>query len=419
MPALLFVYPFVSAKTVVLISVAGVLSFILKLLRGKRFVNTTSADTAVLLLAVITVVASAAMGADTFFGGLRFAAAVCGYFLSTLLLKRRWWIYTAASAFLTSILAVASCVILQTALGVLGIGGDILSLVSAEGSALRMGISAFAPCFAIALPLAVGMLCDPLENVRRRTAAAAAVSSVAVLLICGRGDVLSAALLGAVVMILVRSRRNIYAVISLALLCLTAALWLPQLADTVFGAVRSIADMLIACGLPLGSDGAVKDPLLADTLISAVFPFGEILIAGVVIAVLVPAVSFSVKCHSVPDRSLSFGGISDGDHELDAAGRRRVLISLRIGAVSFAVGAASYMLIAGGAPVWNGGAAGFIMWIVLGLTPAFVSSAAEEISLGSCGMIEKNDSIAASMELIRSPAGEAEERTVRHGKKKI
>lgn len=418
LPAILFVYPFVSVKTMILIFIVGMASFALKLLRGKRFVNITSTDAAVLLLAVITVVASAALGSGAFFGGLRFAAALCGYFFSTLLLKRRRWIYTSVCAFLTSTIAVASCVIFQTASGAFGIGGDILSLVSAEGSVLRMGISAFAPCFAISLTLAVGMLCDPLENVRRRTALAAAASSVLVLLICGRGDVLSAALLGAVTVILVRSRRNIYAVISLVLLCLTAAIWIPRLTDRIFGVGTSIADMLIACGLPLGGKVG-NEPMLADTLISAVFPFGEILLAVVVITVMAMAITFSVKCYSAQDRSLSFGEISDGDHEIDADGRRRVLISLRIGAVVSAVGAVSYMLISGGAAVWNGGTEGFIMWTILGLTPSFVSSAAEEISLGSYSVTEKNDSIAASMELMRSTVGESAERTARNGKKKV
>jgi hypothetical protein len=159
--------------------------------------------------------------------------------------------------------------------------------------------------------------------------------------------------------------------------------------------------------------------LLSDTLIDAVFPFGEILIAGVVIAVLVQAVSFSLRCCAVPNRSLSFGEIAGGEHDLSDGDRSRVLTSLRMGAVCSAVGAASFMIIAGGAPVWDGGMSGFIMWAVLGLSPAFVSSAADEISLGSSGMIERNDAVAASAELVRSTLGGAAERTVANGKKKI
>lgn len=161
-----FILPFVSTRVLILLLAVTSLSFIVKIVRGKRYATFETLDASAFgMLLVILLGGIVSVSSDSYKDSILYSILIISYFLAANLLKSKVWLERMCAAFVSgaAVLSAVYTVCYAADLAISGVSDAVSGLF--ENSIASMALSGDVPALRLVtvavLPMAVSMLLRP------------------------------------------------------------------------------------------------------------------------------------------------------------------------------------------------------------------------------------------------------------------
>ena len=236
--------PFIGTGYLTALTSLTFVSFILKLVRGKRYVTLETMDVAalgVLLIILTTAVGALVPEASTM--AVRLALFMTTYFMASSLMRNREWLGRATGAFIFGCTASSLAVIAVYVAGLFfrGIAASASELFGSSllGLSLSGSISGFNMLLTLAIPLAAARTISPPEGASRSVSAVSAVIMIAVPALSGSTVALVAIFAALTLLLMIYTPKFVFLPVGLAAAATASYFAFPSVAKKVISTLSA------------------------------------------------------------------------------------------------------------------------------------------------------------------------------------
>lgn len=236
--------PFIGTGELTVLTLVTFVSFILKLVRGKRYVTFEKIDVAALgVFLIILTTAVGALVSESRTLALRLALFMCVYFMASSLTRNRSWLGRASGAFIFGCTAASAAAIASFIAGLFfrGVQTTASDLFGASllGSYMSGGASGLNMLLTLAIPLAASRMISPPDGSSRTLAAVSALIMLAVPAISGSAVALVAIFAALTLVLMVYTPKFVFLPLGIAAGAGVAYFALPSVSAKVISALSA------------------------------------------------------------------------------------------------------------------------------------------------------------------------------------